>query len=62
MPNRRRNADGSLSYTPTADEKAQGETQYTVKHLKRDMKRALERIDALEVKVAQLLEIHKEAN
>lgn len=48
MPVRHRNPDGSLSYTQTADENLQNQTQQSLKQTTRFVKKLSDRVDALE--------------
>lgn len=56
MPTRHRNPDGSLSYTQTADEKAQTQSQQNIKQLFRNVKKLTERVESLESTVSKLKE------
>ena len=55
MPIRKRNPDGSLSYTQTEDEKRQNNNEQSVKQLNRTVKKLTERVERLEAKVNTIL-------
>lgn len=60
MPIKKRNPDGSLSYTQTPDEKLQLESQATVKSLNRAVKKLTERVERLEAKYEGIMAEVKE--